>query len=107
MVSLLKFLQTKLEVIPGQARNVNINGFTFENLPVYGRDAIILKVLWRYYNEMYVTQEVLGRDTGTEIIKALTKHSKCKTCRSIIIFCSSMTCFHCIQEYDEEIPVHR
>jgi hypothetical protein len=78
MVSLLEFLQTKLEIIPGQTRNVNIDGFTFENLPVYGRGAIPLKVLWSYYKDMQGTQ-VLGKHTSIEIIKALTKRGECQT----------------------------
>lgn len=76
----MEFLQSKLKLKPGVARDVSIAGHRFVNMPVYERGGLPLKRLYATYKEAFKDEDValIGRDLFFDVAKLLTKRGEAK-----------------------------
>lgn len=78
LASAVQYIQSNLQVKPGQSRSMTIGGNVLHGLPVYQRGGLSYADLHKDYKNSFPDELVLGQKTFRDIAAALTKKGEAK-----------------------------
>ena len=79
----ISFLQETLQMKSGITRNMSLDGFSFNHLPVYQRGGIPVDSLFKFYKLGHGIEEQLGKSSFVETLKLITQRGEAKAGLSI------------------------